>query len=193
MSALIPQEQADSPNFLFVHMILTRLPPTFVHTTCTSLSLFFGLPPRLLCKGALVAATELKHPQAGFPIPLMVDASVTHISVVLQHLNTSAVRPWSCSPSSPGSCYLLRPATAFLTVSCPLICPLVCPSAAAAYLHLRVQKNIHYLPGVENVATDAMSLPPELSCLAPMDLLLFLETGDLSADQLKCSFTAALT
>ena len=46
-------------------------------------------------KTALAAAAELKHPQANFPISLMVNASGTHISAVLQHLRRSSWAPLS--------------------------------------------------------------------------------------------------
>ena len=50
--------------------------------------------------------------------------------------------------------------------------------------------DICYLPRDKNFATDALSWPPEHSCLAPVDLLLFLDPANLSTAQMKCSTTS---
>ena len=46
-------------------------------------------------KTALAAATELEHPQADFPISLMVNASGTHVGAVLQHFRHLSRAPLS--------------------------------------------------------------------------------------------------
>ena len=52
-------------------------------------------------KTALAAAAELKHPQADFPISLMVDMSGTQVGTVLQHFHCSSWAPLSFSKLSP--------------------------------------------------------------------------------------------
>ena len=47
-------------------------------------------PDAASAKPALAAAAELEHPQADFPVSLMVEASNTHDEAVLQHF-----RCWS--------------------------------------------------------------------------------------------------
>ena len=46
-------------------------------------------------KAALAAATEIEHPQADFPISLMVDAFNTHVRAMLQHFCRSSWAPLS--------------------------------------------------------------------------------------------------
>ena len=46
-------------------------------------------------KTSLANAAELEHPQADFPISLMVDASGSHVGAVLQHFRRSSWAPLS--------------------------------------------------------------------------------------------------
>ena len=117
-------------------------------------------------KTALAAAAKLEHPQADFPISLMVDTSGTHNTVL--SYNTFVVRLGLLSPSSRRSCRRLRPATgvrqgvfgcqlhklpllpdagrppvfrphrpqASLPHLGPAFCSVVCPTAAAFGVHL---------------------------------------------------------
>ena len=66
-------------------------------------------------------------------------------------------------------------------------CSLVHPTAAAFGIHFGV-----HVPGVDNNAADALSRPPQLSCLAPTNMLPFLNTKALSAAQSACSATVAV-
>ena len=58
-------------------------------------SLSWSLLMEQAAKAALAAAAELEHPQADFPISLMVDASGTHVGAVLQHFCCSSWAPLS--------------------------------------------------------------------------------------------------
>ena len=58
-------------------------------------SLAWSPPMEQAFKTALAAATGLKHPQANFPISLMVYASYTHFRAVLKHFRRSSWAPLS--------------------------------------------------------------------------------------------------
>ena len=80
---------------------------------------------------------------------------------------------------------------------CQALGNLSAPCSARLQLHLAYisvfTHDIRHIPSEENVAAAALSHYPQLSCLATSALPPFLDTKMLSAAQVACSATVALT
>ena len=173
-------------------------------------------------KTSLANAAELEHPQADFPISLMVDASGSHVGAVLQHFRRSSWAPLSfyskkLTPaetrysafdrellavySAIRHFRLMLEGRQFFVLTdhkplCHALQRVSAPWSARQQRHLsyvsEFTQDIRHVPGVDNAAADALSRPPQLSCLAPADMPPFLDVDALSAAQEACPTTAAL-
>ena len=79
---------------------------------------------------------------------------------------------------------------------CHALGRLLVPWSACQQQHLtyisKLTQDIQHVPGKDNVLANALSLPPQLSCLAHANLPHFLNTKALSAAEMLCSARAAL-